>query len=131
MGVIFGYWIFFAVFGSANGFETLFDPTNLFGLINLLLWLTIIIALVLLCKKPSEEEERRWREIQERGKQLKQRYRETGRFQDYHLFLIPQYVIFLLQSQLYLSTLTHRNYIPLLLQFRHFLVLQCVFPPLK
>ena len=50
------YFLFVIIYGGANGYASLFDPTNFIGLIHILFLVTILGALLFLCREPTEEE---------------------------------------------------------------------------
>ena len=80
---LFVYFLFVIIYGGANGYASLFDPTNFIGLIHILFLVTIFGGLLLLCREPTEEEKKRHQEIQERGKYLKETYQRTSSYEDY------------------------------------------------
>ncbi len=80
---LFVYFLFVMIYGGANGYASLFDPTSFIGLIHILFLVTILGALLFLCREPTEEEKKRHWEIQERGKHLKETYQRTGNYEDY------------------------------------------------
>lgn len=53
------YFLFVIIYGGANGYASLFDPTSFIGLIHILFLVTILGALLLLCREPTEEEKKR------------------------------------------------------------------------
>ena len=75
------YFLFVIIYGGANGYASLFDPTSF--IVHILFLVTILVALLLLCREPTEEEKNRHQEIQERGKRLKETYQRTGSYEDY------------------------------------------------
>lgn len=80
------YFLFVIIYGGANGYASLFDPTSFIGLIHILFLITFLGGLLLplfLCREPTEEEEKRYQEIQEQGKHLKETYQRTGSYEDY------------------------------------------------
>ena len=77
------YFLFVIIYGGANSYASLFDPTSFIGLIHILFLVTILGALLLLCREPTEEENERRREIQEQGKRLKETYQKTANYKDY------------------------------------------------
>ena len=80
------YFLFVIIYGGANGYDSLFYPTSFIGLIHTLLLVTILgglLFLLFLCREPTEEEKKRHREIQERGKHLKETYQRTGSYENY------------------------------------------------
>ena len=84
------YFLFVIIYGGANGYASLFDPTSFIGLIHILLWVTIfggLLFLLFLCRGPTEEEKKRHQEIQEQGKRLKETYQRTGRYEDYKAWI--------------------------------------------
>lgn len=53
------YFLFVIIYGGANGYASLFDPTSFIGLIHILLLVTILgglLFLLFLCREPTEEE---------------------------------------------------------------------------
>lgn len=83
---LFVYFLFVIIYGGANGYASLFDPTSFIGLIHILLLVTIfggLLFLLFLCREPTEEEKKRHQEIQEQGKRLKETYQRTGSYEDY------------------------------------------------
>ena len=84
---LFVYFLFVIIYGGANGYTSLFDPTSFIGLIHILLWVTILGGLLFLCRESTEEEEKRYQEIQERGKRLKETYQKTANYKDYKAWL--------------------------------------------
>ena len=83
---LFVYFLFVIIYGGANGYASLFDPTSFFGLIHILLLVTFFVGLLyllFLCREPTEEEKKRHQEIQEQGKHLKETYQRTGNYEDY------------------------------------------------
>ena len=84
------YFLFVIIYGGANGYASLFDPTSFIGLIHILLWVTILgglLFLLFLCREPTEEEKKRHQEIQEQGKRLKETYQRTGSYDDYKAWI--------------------------------------------
>lgn len=80
------YFLFVIIYGGANGYASLFDPTSFIGLIHILFLVTILgglLFLLFLCWEPTEEEKIRHREIQEQGKHLKETYQRTSSYEDY------------------------------------------------
>lgn len=83
---LFVYFLFVIIYGGANGYASLFDPTSFIGLIHILFLVTILgglLFLLFLCREPTEEEKKRHQEIQEQGKRLKETYQRTGSYEDY------------------------------------------------
>ena len=84
------YFLFVIIYGGANGYASLFDPTSFIGLIHILFLITFLGGLLLplfLCREPTEEEEKRYQEIQEQGKRLKETYQKTASYKDYKAWL--------------------------------------------
>lgn len=81
------YFLFVIIYGGANGYASLFDPTSFIGLIHILFLVTILGALLLLCREPTEEEKKRYQGIQEQGKRLKETYQKTASYKDYKAWL--------------------------------------------
>ena len=87
---LFVYFLFVIIYGGANGYASLFDPTSFIGLIHILLLITfggVLLFLLFLCRGPTEEEEKRYQEIQEQGKRLKETYQKTVSYKDYKAWL--------------------------------------------
>lgn len=84
---LFVYFLFLIVYGGANGYASLFDPTNFVGLIHILLLVTFFGSMIFLLRMPSEEDEKRYQEIQEQGKRLKETYQKTASYKDYKAWL--------------------------------------------
>ena len=83
MGFFLGYLIFVVLFAAGNGWEAVFDPSSLFGFVHILFWVTISGAVLLCCKKPTEESRKREEEIQEEGRRLKERCHTTRGCRDF------------------------------------------------
>ena len=83
MGFLLGYLIFVVLFAAGNGWEAVFDPSSLFGFVHILFGVTISGAVLLGCKKPTEESRKRDEEIQEEGRRLKERYHTTRDCRDF------------------------------------------------
>ena len=84
------YFLFVIIYGGANGYASLFDPTSFIGLIHILLLITfggILLFLLFLCRESTEEEEKRYQEVQEQGKRLKETYQKTANYKDYKAWL--------------------------------------------
>ena len=80
------YFVFVIIYGGANGYVSLFDPTSFIGLIHILLLITFLgglLFLLFLCREPTEKKKKRHQEIQEWGKHLKETYQRTGSYEDY------------------------------------------------
>ena len=84
---LFVYLLFVMIYGGANGYASLFDPTSFIGLIHILFLVTILGALLFLCREPTEEEKKCHQEIQEQGKRLKETYQKTASYKDYKAWL--------------------------------------------
>ena len=84
------YFLFVIIYGGANGYASLFDPTSFIGLIHILFLVTFsggLLLLLFLCREPTEEEKKRHQEIQEQGKRLKETYQKTASYKDYKAWL--------------------------------------------
>ena len=77
MGFFFGYYLFLVLFISGNGAEALFDLSNPISFLNILLLGALFGAVLLGGHWPEEGDEERRRRIQEEGRRLKERYRQT------------------------------------------------------
>ena len=87
---LFVYFLFVIIYGGAYGYASLFDPTSFIGLIHILLLITfggILLFLLFLCRESTEEEEKRYQEVQEQGKRLKETYQKTANYKDYKAWL--------------------------------------------